>query len=81
MIKSHLVNINLFKTLKALISSCLKSSTLYNISYVNQNRIFIILHPIFSIKRKKSLVMKRPPKVRPKNLTFGGRYLYGKISF
>lgn len=25
--------------------------------------------------------VKRPPKVRPKNLTFGGRYLYGKISF
>ena len=24
-------------------------------------------------------IMYRPPKVRPKNLTIGGRYFYGKI--
>lgn len=25
--------------------------------------------------------MNRPPKVRPKNLTFGGRYFFAKYSF
>ena len=31
----------------------------------------------FSIK--KTIEMYRPPKVRPKNLTIGGRHFYGKI--
>lgn len=26
---------------------------------------------------KRGLVLYRPPKVRPKNLTIGGRYFYG----
>ncbi len=28
---------------------------------------------------KKACTLYRPPKVRPKNLTIGGRYFYGKI--
>ena len=28
---------------------------------------------------KESRILYRPPKVRPKNLTIGGRYFYGKI--
>jgi len=28
---------------------------------------------------KTSVVLTRPPKVRRKNLTYGGRYFYGKI--
>ena len=29
--------------------------------------------------KAKGMYMYRPPKVRPKNLTIGGRYFYGKI--
>ena len=31
------------------------------------------------INKNKLHRMYRPPKVRPKNLTIGGRYFYGKI--
>ena len=47
--------------------------------------IIILLSLIYlivakGIKNKKRIVlMYRPPKVRPKNLTIGGRYFYGKI--
>ena len=38
---------------------------------------------VYGTKIKKTLYSKcilyRPPKVRPKNLTIGGRYFYGKI--
>ena len=30
-------------------------------------------------KVKQYTILYRPPKVRPKNLTIGGRYFYGKI--
>ena len=30
-------------------------------------------------KQQKSRVLNRPPEVRPKNLTIGGRFSYGKI--
>ena len=32
-----------------------------------------------AIKTEKSRKMNRPPEVRPKNLTIGGRFSYGKI--
>ena len=42
---------------------------------------FIIFHIYFLVKEKvePQQDMYRPPKVRPKNLTIGGRYFYGKI--
>ena len=39
------------------------------------------VHPAKNNPNPTKPKMKRPPKVRPKNLTFWGRYLYGKISF
>lgn len=42
----------------------------------------LMIHGTHQLKKyRKAPLLKRPPKVRPKNLTFGGRYLYGKISF
>ena len=47
------------------------------------NKAPTILHILCFIKlppNKKAIVpLYRPPKVRPKNLTIGGRYFYGKI--
>lgn len=34
-----------------------------------------MMHKIHDIKESEK--MYRPPKVRPKNLTIGGRYFYG----
>ncbi|WP_368273672.1 hypothetical protein, partial [Enterocloster bolteae] len=45
--------------------------------------IYGVCHLIRSEKKpndyKKYGTLYRPPKVRPKNLTIGGRYFYGKI--
>ena len=30
-----------------------------------------------SVMQKEAAALYRPPKVRPKNLTIGGRYFYG----
>jgi len=34
-------------------------------------------HKLSNLKIKKARILYRPPKVRPKNLTIGGRYFYG----
>ena len=39
----------------------------------------IIPEKVEMINNKKSPILNRPPEVRPKNLTIGGRFSYGKI--
>ena len=34
---------------------------------------------IYKISKKNNRQLNRPPEVRPKNLTIGGRFSYGKI--
>lgn len=37
----------------------------------------LLFYPQKNIKKKDIPDLYRPPKVRPKNLTIGGRYFYG----
>ena len=58
-------------------------SSVYFLFFTNTILAYIPIELTFLAMycKKKYIIVKRPPKVRPKNLTFGGRYLYGKISF
>lgn len=43
------------------------------------NEYFDIAKNLMKFIEKSPSALYRPPKVRPKNLTIGGRYFYGKI--